>query len=96
MERFGAKLCLQWFDEQFNNHQSFDHDNEICRIRWLLKSIADGELVTCIPYSDSLKNEVFLPEKDMFVPQDIRTYHEDIGFNRCLGVMVATGRMAKA
>jgi hypothetical protein len=95
MERFKAKLCLKWFDEQFNNHECFDFDDEICCIRFLLKSISDGEIVTCIPYSDELKNEVFLPNKDMFVPHNIKTYHEDIGFNRCLGVMVATGRMKK-
>jgi hypothetical protein len=43
-----------------------------------------------------LKNNIILPDKDVYVPHEIRTYHEDIGFNRCLGVMVATGRMRKA
>jgi hypothetical protein len=95
MDRFHAKICLQWF-KRFEDLKSMDFDCEVSKIESLLKSLANGELVVCIPYSDGLKNDIILPDKDVYVPHEIRTYHEDIGFNRCLGVMVATGRMKKA
>lgn len=96
MQRFQAKICRQWFDEQFNNHECFDYDDEVCHIRCLLKSIEDGELVTCVPFSDELLNEVYPQNENEHISHTTRTHYEDVGFNRACKVMISTGRMAKA
>jgi len=95
MHRLHAKECLDWF-KRFEPLKSLDFECPASKIENLLKEIAECHVVVCIPYCDELKNDIILPNKDMYIPHDIRTYYEDIGFNRCLGVMVATGRMKKA
>lgn len=96
MKQFHAKQCLAWYNEQFNNSESFDEEDEIVRIRCLLEDIASGKIVTCIPFSDELMHAIFEHNENNHISHTTRTHYEDVGFNRACKVMVVTGRMAKA
>ena len=96
MNSLHAKQCLLWFVEQFNNYPAWGDEDEINRIRALLMDLASGKIVTCVPFSDELMNNVFEHNRDLSIPHAVRTHYEDVGFNRACKVMVATGRMAKA
>ena len=96
MNKIQAIKCLLWFVEQFNNYETWREEDEINRIRSLLKDLAQGKIVVCVPFSDELLHETFPHNDDPHISHSTRCHYEDVGFNRACRVMVATGRMAKA
>ena len=96
MDNIQAKKCLYWYDEQFNNAESFDSDESIVAIRDLLRDLAQGRKVVCLPFSDGHLHEVFKHDEDLSIPHAVRAHYEDVGFNRACIAMLKTGLIRKS
>ena len=96
MNKIQAKECLLWFVEQFNNYETWSDEDKINQIRSLLEDLAQGKIVTVIPFSDKLLYQTFPHDGNPHISHSTRFHYEYVGFNRACKVMIATGRMAKA